>query len=212
MVFSTIKPKIKNLGEYKTLGSIKRDGLRVCYNRASDSYWLIEREFLRPVIKSPRECKSIVIKPEDLKHKIFMCRKNREELRGSSALRYIEWGESRGFDKAPTVSNRTLARRGVCKINMNNFLSNNFFDLLSALLTFLSVVFAYMSIKLSVKQWKESRKDHYFNILPLLKVKRIQFKKKTENTFEQPIEDPYYIEIEMINTGQTVAIRTYALA
>ena len=104
--FQQIKPKIKNLGSYKTIAEIKRDGLRVAYNRANDSYWLIERRFLQPVIKSPRECKSILIKPEELKYKIFMCRKDREELRGAFALRYIEWGESRGFDKAPTVQNR----------------------------------------------------------------------------------------------------------
>lgn len=29
--------------------------------------WKIEKEFLKPVIKSPRECKSILIRPEDLK-------------------------------------------------------------------------------------------------------------------------------------------------
>ena len=106
MKFSEIKPKIKNLGGYKTIAEIKRDGLRVAYNRANDSYWLIEQEFLRPVIKSPRECKSILIKPEELKHKIFMCRKDREELRCSSALRYIEWGEERGFDKRPSCRGR----------------------------------------------------------------------------------------------------------
>ena len=106
MKFSEIKPKIKNLGSYKTIAEIKRDGLRVAYNRANDSYWLIEQEFLRPVIKSPRECKSILIKPEELKHKIFMCRKDREELRGAFALRYIEWGEKREFDKRPSCSGR----------------------------------------------------------------------------------------------------------
>lgn len=106
MTFSSIKPKIKNLGTHKTLAEIKRDGLRVAYNRADDSYWLIEGEFLRPVIKSPRECRSIMVDPKDLKYKIFMCGENREELRGSHALRYIEWGESRGFDKRPSCRGR----------------------------------------------------------------------------------------------------------
>lgn len=75
MKFSEIKPKIKNLGGYNTLADVKRDGLRVAYNRVDDSYWLIELEFLRPVIKSPRECRSIVVKPEDLKYKILCAAK-----------------------------------------------------------------------------------------------------------------------------------------
>ena len=35
--------------------------------------WEIEEEFLKPVIKSPRECKSILIDPSQLKFKLFMC-------------------------------------------------------------------------------------------------------------------------------------------
>ncbi|MHA1692193.1 MAG: hypothetical protein ACTSU7_11245 [Candidatus Heimdallarchaeaceae archaeon] len=66
----------------------------------------IEKEFLKPVIKSPRECKSIVINPDDLKHKVFMCHKSKSELRGTSALKYIEWGEKKRFDNAPTVKGR----------------------------------------------------------------------------------------------------------
>lgn len=56
--------------------------------------WQIEEEFLKPVIKSPRECRSIVVKPEDLKFKLFYCHKDKHELRGTNALRYIEWGET----------------------------------------------------------------------------------------------------------------------
>jgi type I restriction-modification system DNA methylase subunit len=56
--------------------------------------WRIEEEFLKPVIKSPRECRSIVVKPEDLKFKLFYCHKDKRDLRGTNALRYIEWGET----------------------------------------------------------------------------------------------------------------------
>ena len=68
--------------------------------------WGIEKEFLKPVIKSPRECKSILVDPKDLKYKIFMCNKNKKELKGTNALKYIEWGESKKFNKKPTVMNR----------------------------------------------------------------------------------------------------------
>jgi len=68
--------------------------------------WKIEKEFLKPVIKSPRECKSILIKPEDLKFKIFMCHKDKKDLKSTNALKYIEWGEKQGFHKRPSCRGR----------------------------------------------------------------------------------------------------------
>lgn len=54
----------------------------------------IEKEFLKPVIKSPRECKSIMIKPEDLGLLLFVCPYDKHEIKGTNALKYIEMGES----------------------------------------------------------------------------------------------------------------------
>jgi hypothetical protein len=68
--------------------------------------WGIEEEFLKPVIKSPRECKTIQIDPSQLKYKIFMCHKSKRELNGTNALRYIEWGEEQIFSNNPSVVNR----------------------------------------------------------------------------------------------------------
>jgi len=71
--------------------------------------WNIEQEFLKPVIKSPRESKSILIDPKDLKFKLFICNKSKEELQGTNALKYIEWGEKQkivikqGGDKGKTI-------------------------------------------------------------------------------------------------------------
>jgi len=68
--------------------------------------WGIEKEFLRPVIKSPRECKSILINPDDLKFKIFMCHKNKKDLKGTRALEYIKWGEKKRFHDRPSCRGR----------------------------------------------------------------------------------------------------------
>ena len=68
--------------------------------------WGIEDEFLKPVIKSPRECKSILIDPRRLKFKLFICGKDREELESTAALEYIEWGESQGFNRRSSCSGR----------------------------------------------------------------------------------------------------------
>ena len=71
-------------------------------------HWEIEEEFLKPVIKSPRECKSILIDPSQLKFKLFMCHKDEAALKGTAAWKYIEYGESKGFDQK-TKLQRTSA-------------------------------------------------------------------------------------------------------
>jgi hypothetical protein len=106
MKFSEIKHKIKNLGNYKSLEEIKKAGLRIVKNTKTGDYWLIEEEFLKPVVKSPKECKTILIKPEDLKYKVLMVHKSKEELKGKKVLDYIEWGEKQGFHKRPTCKSR----------------------------------------------------------------------------------------------------------
>ena len=57
----------------------------------------IETEFLKPVIKSPRECKNILVDPSQLQFKLFMCHADKAALAGTAALDYIEWVESQGF-------------------------------------------------------------------------------------------------------------------
>ena len=53
----------------------------------------IEKEFLKPVIKSPRECQSILVNPKGLQLRAFICNKTKTELKGTQALKYIESGE-----------------------------------------------------------------------------------------------------------------------
>lgn len=56
----------------------------------------IEKKYLKPVIKSPKESQSIIIDPKKLKFNIFICNKNKSELKRAGdigALKYIEWGE-----------------------------------------------------------------------------------------------------------------------
>mgnify|MGYP001114146968 CR=1 FL=1 len=66
----------------------------------------IEAGFLRPVIKSPKEIRTILVRIIDLDYLIFMCNKSREELKGKSAMDYIVWGEMKGYQKKPTCVSR----------------------------------------------------------------------------------------------------------
>jgi len=58
------------------------------------------------VIKSPRECKGVIVKPGDLKYRVLMIHKDKEDLKGTKVLKYIEIGESKGFHERPTCASR----------------------------------------------------------------------------------------------------------
>ncbi len=68
--------------------------------------WGIESKFLKSVIKSPRECKSIRVDPSQLQFKLFMCHADKSALAGTAALKYIEWGESQGYHQRPSCKGR----------------------------------------------------------------------------------------------------------
>jgi len=57
-------------------------------------HWGIEPEFLKTVIKSPKECNRIKLKRKDLQFFAFFCHKDKSKLKGTKALKYIKWGES----------------------------------------------------------------------------------------------------------------------
>lgn len=134
-VYFEIRDKIKeNLVPLKTVADIKRgyttglneffyletidkdkeDGLIKVRNKLGwEGY--IEEEFLKPVMKSPKESKTIEINEEDLRYKIFICRYSKEELKKMGkvyALKYIEWGEKQEntngvpYPEVPTLINK----------------------------------------------------------------------------------------------------------
>ncbi len=79
--------------------------------------WKIEKEFWMHkdeegkwvpnyVIKSPRECKSIIINPEDLKFRVLMIHKDKSRLKGKKVMQYILSGERKEFHKRSTCASR----------------------------------------------------------------------------------------------------------
>ncbi len=102
------KDKLVRLGDIAEvrLGTLTGANQFFYFNDQRIQEWGIEEEFLKPVIKSPRECKSILIDPTQLKFKLFMCGADKANLLGTAALEYIEWGESEGFDQRPSCRSR----------------------------------------------------------------------------------------------------------
>ena len=70
--------------------------------------WGIEEEFLKPVIFSLKELTCIEDDLSNLQKQVFKCHLSKNELRGTNALEYIEWGEKQGFHKRPTCLSRSL--------------------------------------------------------------------------------------------------------
>lgn len=63
--------------------------------------WRLEQSFiLSPVVYTPKEVPNIVIDESKLTRSLFLCNKDRKELSRTSALRYIEAGESKRFHQS----------------------------------------------------------------------------------------------------------------
>ena len=70
--------------------------------------WRIEEEFLKPVIFSLRELVCIEDNLDRIQKKIFLCHKEKSDLIGTNALKYIEWGESQAFNRRASYRSRRL--------------------------------------------------------------------------------------------------------
>jgi hypothetical protein len=126
-IFYTVLEKGKgNLVELGKIAKIRRGfttGANEFFylNEEAQKKWKIEKEFLKQVIKSPKECEGIIVDLKKLQFKVFICNKSKSELKGTNALKYIEWGENQtievksggdkgkkinGFHKLETVKNR----------------------------------------------------------------------------------------------------------
>ena len=90
--------------------------------------WGIESQYLKPVIKSPRECRSIRLDPTQLQFKLFMCGKDKAALAGTAALEYIQWGEKQGFHQRPSCRSRArwwdLGEREMPSLAFNYLISS----------------------------------------------------------------------------------------
>lgn len=80
------------------------------------SQWQIERQYLRPLIYSPKDSsKPVLSNAQPAKHYLLYCSEPKSKLSGMNILKYIEWGESQrihprgntgeviGFDNLPRV-------------------------------------------------------------------------------------------------------------
>jgi len=95
--------------------------------------WEIEAGWLHPVIKSPREIRTLMVWLEDLRYLLFMPPKDvREGIKAHNpkplnqypnALAYIRWGEKQGYHQRPTCQSRNpwwdVGERKPAMVNCN---------------------------------------------------------------------------------------------
>jgi hypothetical protein len=77
------------------------------FSAAEGKDWEIEHEFTMPLLKSPKELEKVYVKASDLKQRVLAVTRDREQLVGTKALRYIEWGEGEGYHERPTCARRS---------------------------------------------------------------------------------------------------------
>ncbi len=110
-------------------------------------HWKIEKEFLVPIVTSPKEIEGLIINSKNIEHRLFLCNETKSTLmknKKMGALNYIEWGEKqltkeRGkykkggipFPKVESVSNRKtwyyIDEREPGDFAINRFIRERFF-------------------------------------------------------------------------------------
>jgi hypothetical protein len=87
----------------------------------------IEAKYLKPFLFSLREIKNYVVKIEHLKRLVFDCNK---PIKNTKCYEYIKWGESKQFNKRPSVRNRKnwfcLPSKEIPDFVSNRFLGERF--------------------------------------------------------------------------------------
>ena len=85
----------------------------------------IEAEYCRPVMTTPQESRGIAVDPARLPKRLFMCHDDKDDLAGTGALAYIQWGEKQGYHQRTSVKSRKrwydLGERDNVYLGMNKF-------------------------------------------------------------------------------------------
>lgn len=96
-------------------------------------HWRIEKEFLKPVVTSTKEIPAIFINEKNLAQKVFICNKDKKDLRGTRALKYVRWAEEQAtgngkkWPDVPSVKGRQYWY-ALAENEVSDFLIQRFID------------------------------------------------------------------------------------
>ena len=110
--FDFVEAAGPNLGKLKEVATV-RFGIKTGANAffylssADVKEWGIKNKFLEPVLRSPREVKTVQVDPAVASNYLLICKHPKKKIKGTSLLDYIEWGEEQGYhDRASTRSRK----------------------------------------------------------------------------------------------------------
>ena len=86
------------------------NGMALIATRAGrkEAYFAVEKRFLRPLIKSPREIAGYFVQEDSLRQRVLVLPPDENSLSGLKVTDYIRWGESHGYHERPTLKARPL--------------------------------------------------------------------------------------------------------
>jgi len=88
---------------------LKRKGLVFCENGFGRTFYL-EEEYAPPVLRDPEDVTAYTLRGSNLPLRIFRCRKDRQQLRGTHALKYVQWAESSSDAKVRIIRGKNKGK------------------------------------------------------------------------------------------------------
>jgi len=127
------------INEFFYLEKTKNNNGEITYKNSSGLMFNIEKEYLKKIIKSPKDTETIEIDDKSLNSYIFICNKSKSELtklKHQNALDYINWGETQKTNSGilwmdvPSVKNRdywySIQTKGKYEILIQRFFDKKF--------------------------------------------------------------------------------------
>lgn len=98
-------PDPKRFKEIYKMSPRSTDKVRIVHAGDGSTHF-IEKQYLQPVAFNPMEFSSAEVTSANATRSALCVSKKKNELKGTSVLKYIRWGEKEGFDDRSTCANR----------------------------------------------------------------------------------------------------------
>jgi hypothetical protein len=76
--------------------------------KPEEQYFAVEKRFLLPLVKSPREVEGCLVSEDKLSWKVLLLPPDKDYIKGLKVADYIRWGEAQSFQHRPTLRARPL--------------------------------------------------------------------------------------------------------
>jgi hypothetical protein len=98
---------VNNFEGLQTMHEVKEKGLRLVENGWNE-LWLLEQQFLQPMLTSSKEVKTYDVQPASLPHCVLLVRETKQKLRTEFpyVFRYIQHAEKKNVHTASSLASR----------------------------------------------------------------------------------------------------------